>query len=154
MKHYATQQRSHPKEVGILLVSVESILSQRDWLKKFSTMFFYKFNIEKQSYDKRLNVLRVHSLESRRMLIDKVTLFKLVSRRIDSQLYNQFSRNRGLNLPGRGMSFVFQTSRSRPRSLRYCPITIVFRSLKVSSKIYLIFDRWAHCVLYLCEWFS
>ena len=62
--------------------------------KKFSRFLFYKFNIEKQSYDKRLKLLKLHSLESRRLENDELTLHKLVHHRIDSQLSNHLMFDR------------------------------------------------------------
>ncbi len=59
--------------------------------KRFSRMFFFKFNIEPQEYDKRLNHLNLHSLETRRLINDEVTLFKLVHKYIDSRLCYQLS---------------------------------------------------------------
>ena len=62
--------------------------------KKFSRMFFYKFNLTPQSYDKRLDGLKLHSLETRRLENDEITLFKLIHNYIDSQLCHKLSFDR------------------------------------------------------------
>ena len=88
--------------------------------KKFSRMFFYKFNMERKSYDQRLSDLKLHSLESRRLEKDEVVLFKLVHNHIDSQLCHQLSfdnRNRSIR-----QSRVFYLPHFKTNIQRNCPL--------------------------------
>lgn len=59
--------------------------------KKFTRMFYFKFNLEqpRPSYDIRLKRLKLHSLESRRLENDEIILFKIMHRFIDSTSLHQ-----------------------------------------------------------------
>ncbi len=48
--------------------------------KKFTRMFYFKFNMEnpRPHYDVRLKKLKMHSLETRRLENDEISLFKII----------------------------------------------------------------------------
>lgn len=76
--------------------------------RKFTRMFTYKFHIDRQTYDKRLVILKLHSLETRRLEKDEINLFKLIHQRIDSQLYRQ-------------LTYDHRTKSTRQNNLFYLP---------------------------------
>lgn len=61
--------------------------------KKFTRLHYFKFQLEspRPSYDIRLKRLRLHSLETRRMICDEVMLFKLVHQHVDTTLSRELS---------------------------------------------------------------
>lgn len=66
--------------------------------KKFSRMFYFKFNLEspRPNYDVRLKNLKLHSLESRRLENDEIMLHKLIHNHIDSKLIQRIYFHRPL----------------------------------------------------------
>lgn len=65
--------------------------------KKFTRMFYFKFNMEhpRPEYNIRLKRLKMHSLESRRIENDEIMLFKIIHKYIDSRsLYQRLSFHR------------------------------------------------------------
>ena len=59
--------------------------------KKFTRMLYFKFNLgnARPSYDVRLQNLKKHSLESRRLENDEITLFRIMHNYIDSRSLTQ-----------------------------------------------------------------
>lgn len=59
--------------------------------KKFTRMFYFKFNLEhpRPHYNKRLQHLKMHSLESRRLENDEIILHKIIHNRINSSALKQ-----------------------------------------------------------------
>ena len=54
--------------------------------RKFTRMFFFKFNLHKPEYAERLNRLNMMSLKTRRLISDEMSLYKIFHRRIDTKL--------------------------------------------------------------------
>jgi len=78
--------------------------------KKFTRMLYFKFNIAhpRPDYHLRLKHLKLHSLETRRMVSDEIILYKLLHGHLDSRLCQRIS--------------FYQPSRpSRQNSIFYLP---------------------------------
>ena len=54
--------------------------------RKYTRMYYYKFNMSKPDYAERLDRLNMKSLEKRRLMSDEMTLYKIFHRRIDTKL--------------------------------------------------------------------
>ncbi len=54
--------------------------------RKYTRMFFYKFNFQKTEYVDRLKRLNISSLESRRLKNDEIILFKIMHGQMDTTL--------------------------------------------------------------------
>lgn len=59
--------------------------------KKFTRMLYFKFKLQypRPNYNVRLQTLKMHSLESRRLENDEITLFKIIHNYIDSRSLKQ-----------------------------------------------------------------
>jgi len=76
--------------------------------KKFTRMMYYKFHWIKPKYEIRLRQLKMQSLESRRLQLDEITLYKIIHGRIDTNLISRIKyhtpefttrQNRTFHLP-------------------------------------------------------
>lgn len=59
--------------------------------RKFTRMYYYKFNMMRPDYDQRLQLLHIHSLEQRRLENDEILLYKIIHKLIDTSLFDQLS---------------------------------------------------------------
>lgn len=59
--------------------------------RKYTRMYFFKFNLTRIDYDDRLTHLKIHSLKSRRLENDEITLYKIIHNRIDTSLNQHLS---------------------------------------------------------------
>lgn len=78
--------------------------------RKFTRMYCFKFGLTKCEYDGRLKFMKMHSLESRRLENDEITLYKIMHNIVDTSLIhslsyhnqirpNRFQRQRVFYLP-------------------------------------------------------
>lgn len=59
--------------------------------RKFTRMYFFKFKLTRIDYDDRLIHLQIHSLKTRRLENDEITLYKIIHNRIDTSLNQHLS---------------------------------------------------------------
>ena len=58
---------------------------------KFTRILWYRFKWTKTAYDVRLKQLKMHSLETRRLQLDEILLYKIIHGYADSQLSSRIS---------------------------------------------------------------
>lgn len=75
--------------------------------KKFTRLFYFKFQIAypRPSYNIRLNHLKLHSLETRRLENDEIMLYKLIHNHVDSSLSRQISFHQPSRITRHGTTF-------------------------------------------------
>lgn len=59
--------------------------------RKFTRMYYFKFGLDKPEYCDRLIYMKMHSLESRRLENDEITLYKIIHNIIDTSLSHSLS---------------------------------------------------------------
>lgn len=59
--------------------------------RKFTRMYYFKFGLQKPVYHDRLKYMKLHSLESRRLENDEITLYKIIHNMIDTSLTHSLS---------------------------------------------------------------
>lgn len=61
--------------------------------KKFTRMYFYKFNLEKTEYEHRLKTINITSLKTRRLKNDEMILHKIIHGHMDTVLSQSINYN-------------------------------------------------------------
>lgn len=59
--------------------------------RKFTRMYYFKFGLPKPEYHDRLKYMKMHSLKSRRLENDEITLYKIMHNMIDTSLIQSLS---------------------------------------------------------------
>lgn len=78
--------------------------------RKFTRMYYFKFKLAKPEYHDRLKYLKMHSLKSRRLENDEITLYKIMHNILDTSLTNSLSYHNQIR-PTRNVHQIFYTPR-------------------------------------------
>lgn len=89
-KFYEKRERERPSMNPMYAHGIDQIKRVQ---KKFTRMHYYKFKLEmpRPKYDVRLKRLKLHSLETRRLINDELVLFKVMHQHINTTLYQKLS---------------------------------------------------------------
>lgn len=75
--------------------------------RKFTRMLYYRFNWYKPDYPTRLKQLRMKSLETRRLELDEMFLYKIIHGKIDTSLASRISPHQPQRLTRQNIHYLF-----------------------------------------------